>query len=331
MSEGGAFGIELRLDGLHPGDSLRLEASAELTELTVGDMLVEVFAGESHAFTESEARDNPDLPDLYAQIAELFGRWRDGMATLRFYAPGGAEVDGGALVSDALGDGELRLVLRQTFEVLDWFGARGGGRAELVGWLSRSALLYAIDKHGLRVEVVSDGPLSSAALEIQAEGLAAPNEGGVFEVTVSGREFLGSAIAETESYIDRYDVFSDVLYDLDTRSVRFGTGHGEDLRVQVYESEGIDPIRAVFLLRLYDASLDEHPASWAEKVVSEDVFDWMLSPVLDRASLLGEDDLDWIIEAGFAENEEREEEARRGEAVRAALSRAHAEEGRVPG
>jgi hypothetical protein len=49
----------------------------------------------------------------------------------------------------------------------------------------------------------------------------------------------------------------------------------------------------------------------------------MLSPVLDR-SLLREGDLEWIIEAGFAENEERAEEARRNEARRRALSRAHA-------
>ena len=126
-------------------------------------------------------------------------------------------------------------------------------------------------------------------------------------------------LAETEAYIDQYDIFCDVLYDLETRSVRFGTGNGEDLRVQVYESEGIDPIRSVFLLRLYDASLDGHPAGWTEKIVSDDVFDWMLSPVLDR-SLLREGDLEWIIEAGFAENEERTEEARRNEARRRALS-----------
>ena len=132
-----------------------------------------------------------------------------------------------------------------------------------------------------------------------------------------------AVLAETEAYIDQYDIFCDVFYDLETRSVRFGTGNGEDLRVQVYESEGIDPIRAVFLLRLYDGSLDGHPAEWTEKVTSEDVFDWMLSPVLDR-SMLSEDDLEWIIEAGFAETEERAEEARRDEARRQMLGRVRA-------
>ena len=58
-------------------------------------------------------------------------------------------------------------------------------------------------------------------------------------------------VVEAESYIDRFDLFSDTLLEPD-EEVEFGTGVGEDLRVQVYGSEGVDPVRAVFLLLLYD-------------------------------------------------------------------------------
>ena len=320
MSLHDAVEVEVRLDGLPHDDVLCLELPPDLTALTVGDLLVEVFCGQdAYAFTEAELRDNPDLPDLFEQFANLFERWAEGVATMRFHRPGGDEIDPGAPVEDVLAGGGLSLVVRQTFEVLDWFAANGGERAELVGWLRRSALLYAIDKHDLAVLNEPDSSLQRIALELQAEGVLEADETGRFLITGSGREILGAVLAETEAYIDQYDIFCDVMYDLETRSVRFGSGHGDDLRVQVFESEGIDPIRAVFLLRLYDGSLDGHPAGWTEKVVSEDVFDWMLSPVLDR-SLLSEDDLDWIIEAGFAENEERAEEARRNEARQRALS-----------
>ena len=324
MSRHNAVELEVRLDGLPHDGVLCLELSPDRASLIVGDMLLAAFhSEEARPFAEVELRDNPDLPDLFQQFANLFERWAEGVATLRFHRPGGEEIDPGAPVRDVLAGRRLNLVVRQTFEVLDWFAANGGERAELVGWLRRSVLLYAIDKHDLAVLDEADSPLLPVARELQTDGVLETDEAGRFQITGPGRERLGAVLAETEAYIDQYDIFCDVLYDLETRSVRFGTGNGEDLRVQVYESEGIDPIMAVFLLRLYDGSLDGHPAGWTEKVMSEDVFDWMLSPVLDR-SLLSEDDLDWIIEAGFAENEERAEEARRDEARQRALSGAHA-------
>ena len=326
MSRYDTVELELRLDGLPHDDALLLEVSPELTDLTVGDMLVEVFRGhEFLPFADAELRDNPDLPDLFGQFADLFERWAEGVATLRLHRLDGGEIDPGAPARDVLAERRSSLVVRQTFEVLDWFAAHGGERDELVGWLRRSTLLYAIDKHDLSVKEEPDSPLLAIALELRTEGVLQTNEAGRFGITGSGRAILGAVLGETEAYIDQYDIFCDILYDLETRSVRFGTGHGEDLRVEVYESEGIDPIRAVFLLRLYDGSLDGHPADWTEKIVSEDVLDWMLSPVLDR-SLLSENDLEWIIEAGFAENEERAEEARRNEARRRALGTLHPED-----
>ena len=321
MSDQAGFDLELRLDGLPSDDALRIQVSAELTAMSVGDMLVELFGTEeSPALTASELRDNPDLPDIHAQFVDLFDRWRDGTSTLRFYARDGAEIDPDELVSEVLSSGGLSLAVRQTFEVLDWFASHGGDPAELLGWLRRSSLLYAVDKHEFQVLEGSDGPLLSVALELQAEGLVAPNEASTFEITEAGREHLGAEIAETESYIDQYDIFSDVLYDLETQSARFGTGNGEDLRAQVYESEGIDPIRAVFLLRLYDGSLDGHPGDWTEKVMSEEILEELLAPVLDHPAL-AESDLEWLVEAGFAEQEERSEEARRLAARRQAMKK----------
>jgi hypothetical protein len=323
-----SFELELSLDGLSSADQLRLEIESGRASLTVGGLLAKVIpdkeVGLDVPFTEVQLRDNPDLPDIYAVFAELLGHWRQGASTLRLYTPQGGEVSSDVVVAKLIEespDSALRLVVGQTFEVLDWHAAHGGDRVELLGWLRRSTLLYAIDKHELPVSAEPDGALLPVARELEAENHVALNESGLFEITEDGRNHLGAAIAETESYIDLYDVFSDVLYDLENQSARFGTGHGQDLRVPVYDSEGIDSIRAVFLLRLYDSTLDTHSADWTEKALSADLFDHWLSPVLDRVTL-AEEDLDWIIEGGLAHSEERAEEAHRQVARRRAVRKA---------
>ena len=111
--------LELRLDGLPHDDVLCLEFSPDLASLTVGDMLLgAVHSEEVRPFTEVELRDNPDLPDLFDQFADIFERWAEGVATLRFHRPGGEEIDPGAPVRDdpliigALGGSGTRVVAR---------------------------------------------------------------------------------------------------------------------------------------------------------------------------------------------------------------------------
>jgi hypothetical protein len=128
---------------------------------------------------------------------------------------------------------------------------------------------------------------------------------------------IGELITEAESYIDRYDMFRDVVYDADP--IEFGTGFGEDLRVQVYMREDLDPVRLVFLLQLYDCTLDAYAKTWREEIHREDFFDEILRPVLDRQHL-DDELLDSVIESGYAYLEEQAEltmkQTLRTEAVR---------------
>ncbi len=128
-------------------------------------------------------------------------------------------------------------------------------------------------------------------------------------------------IAETESYIDYFDVFKAVRYDADAQTIDFDVPGGEDLRAQVFEEEGLDAIRVVFLLRLYDGTLDAYADCWRERIHTERLFNDILRPVLDHQraddALLGS-----IIESGFAHNEERAEQARERRAGEDAVRRA---------
>ena len=151
--------------------------------------------------------------------------------------------------------------------------------------------------------------------------MEAREDGGAFAIAGEGRVYLGELIAETEDYIDRYDVFAKVRVDEEAEIAEFGTRDGLDLRTQVYEDEGLDPLRAVFLLRLYDGTLDEGLASWRYDIHETGFFDGLLRPALDRDEVDAAT-LDWVIEAGFARVEQAAEDERERLAARDALRRA---------
>ena len=94
--------------------------------------------------------------------------------------------------------------------------------------------------------------------------------------------------------------------------------------VAVCEAEGLEPVRVVYLLRMYDYSLEESLDDWWEAGGSEEFFDWLLEPAVDRDSA-DEAALDRIIEAGLAHVEEQQEMRLTRTAQRVALRRARAE------
>ena len=67
---------------------------------------------------------------------------------------------------------------------------------------------------------------------------------------------------------------------------------------QVFVAEGIDAHRAVFLLRMYDGTLDSFEESWLGRIEDEGFFDMLLEPAIDFG-LVAEEELDRVIEAGY--------------------------------
>jgi hypothetical protein len=66
----------------------------------------------------------------------------------------------------------------------------------------------------------------------------------------------------------------------------------------VYEYEDLDPVRVVFLLRLYDGTFDEAFATWRESIHSERFFGEILSPITNGARI-DDDMVEMVIEAGY--------------------------------
>ena len=211
------------------------------------------------------------------------------------------------------------MTIEQEYRALDYAVERGcwESREKLLEWLQSLTLLYFLDKHRYPLSAAPtaevDPRLAKIAEVLSAQGIIAASaeteETDVFDITEIGRRSIGSTLAETESHIARFDVFQDVAYDREAGVVEFDTGRGEDLRVQVYVAEGLDPLRVVFLLRLYDGSFDEHHPGWPELIHTTKFYEEILEPVVNHCQV-EESVLGWIIESGYAYLEEREDTAR---------------------
>ena len=321
----GSFELRVTLGDMGFEDAFRLRLPPAMSSLTVGGLLDEVFSEEDAAqvrFTSGlDIQANPDLPAMYQELLDIFAQWRRDDCTLRFFARHGRQVGLADRVEDHFNfhpshrgepavDTTMDLAIEQTHDVLGRFADWGGGEGALMRWLQRRTFLYFMDRHRFRMSVDPNDKLSQRLLpianELASRGLIArADESGVYEPTDEGQELIQRMVAEGESYIDRFDLFSDTLLEPD-EEVEFGTGIGEDLRVQVYGSEGVDPVRAVFLLLLYDSTLDAYSETWQEAIQEEEFFNELLRPVLDHARV-GDELIGLVIESGYAHREELSE------------------------
>ena len=308
---------------------------AEYAGLRIGELLEVVFPedeeGRSHVEEMFDLRENPDLPEIYGALLEVLSRWRLGDYCLKISLADDTVLElsdptvGFLRPPEPQGSGHpsypvLNLQIEREFPTLDHAVQEGywEDKATLMGWLQSLTLLYFLDNHEFKLSpnpsTETDRRLLSLADDLMEGRIILPAEGtGCFQITENGRRFLGSQIAETESYIDRYDLFKDVAYDEEAGTVEFGSGRGEDLRVQIYIDEGLDPARTVFLLRMYDGSLDEFtsnwPGNWQGRIHDESFYNEILEPVMDHYRV--EDGLiGRIIESGFVHLEEEMEEQR---------------------
>ena len=355
------FQFRAHLRGMKPEDALEVVLPPEYAGLRIGELLEVVFPedeeGRSHLQQMFDIRENPDLPEIYGALLEVLSRWRLGDYCLKISLADDTVVElsdptvgllrpPGPPGPDDRSYPVLELEMEREFPTLDHAVQEGywEDKARLMGWLQSLTLLYFLDKHEFKLSSDPSTETEQRLLTL-AEGLVEGRiilpsvESGCFRITEYGRRHLGRQIAETETYIDRYDLFKDVAYDEEEGTVEYGSGRGEDLRVQIYINEGLDPVRTVFLLRLYDGTLDDFAsawpaAAWQSRIHDESFYNEILEPVMDHHR--AEDDvIGQIIESGFAHLEEEMAEQRETrsnqqilENVRGAPGPRHSGEGR---
>lgn len=325
--------LSVSLAGLPPYAILQLTLPPASALHSLAQILATVFpldaAARQSIAAGLDTRANPDLPDIYAAFLPVFDRHRLGLCELHLTAAGRpAELSDQAsryLSSDPAGLPFLELTITPQYRALDYAVAQGyaPGQAELLAWLRECTILYFLDKHEYPLPACSDPADTPAVVNatvesLRRQGLLDPDAAtNLYAITPAGRRFIGALLAETESGIDRFDHFKDVLWDDDLDAAAFDTGRGLDLRVEMFVAEGLNPARTVFLLRLYDGTLDPYSADWPQLLGDDDFFDGILEPVVNR-DLAPAELLTAILEEGYAYAQDQaatERERRRQESI----------------
>ena len=158
-------------------------------------------------------------------------------------------------------------------------------------------------KRGYQTTMTDVDTLRPVTEEAEAKGLLRFDlSKNTFVVTPAGENAYQSLIAEAQELIGRYDVFSDVDFGKSQPEIRFGSGLGRDLRVPVWELNGINPFRARFVLGLNDGEWDALP-DWPRRIVNPRWFDEIFAPIEAAPTIdsLGRPFCERIFDAGKAE------------------------------
>ena len=312
--------FQVTLGEMNLEDAFWVELGPEYLNFRLGEFLDIVFPRnkrqQAKILSMLDVKENPDLPDMYGALLEIFAEWRDGKCSLNFFINQGPEIKQTDRLDDHLSlmrsperqieeTPLLDLVIDQNLDVLDYLATAGyiKNKQQTIEFMQTNMLMYFLEKHNYKLPVApiedTDKKLTPIARKLQSANLIAPSEiEQIYEISEEGRQAVGRTIAETESYINQYDVFKDVYHDSGSGALEFDTGRGQDLRIQIYEYEDRDPVRVIFLLRLYDGTLDEASATWRDSIHSEQFFGEVLSPITN-AVRIDEDMVELVIEAGY--------------------------------
>ena len=340
--EGAPLRLIVTLGDMPADDAFYMDLQPAESETSVGALLDELFPDDAGARAtvkrRLDVRGNPDLPEMYDALADVLLGWRAGRQELAIFSGRGRAIE----LRDGIGEQPalptvpdatdqaspvLRIVLQQTLDPIGYAVRKGyyETEEELLAWVQDAVLLYLADFAGQGASSDPKAELSSGLTgvvrRLQSSGMVASGEGGSTpSLTEWGRHRLRGLIEEVESYVRRFDIFSDVLVDPDGDAPEFGTGGGDDLRVAAYEWEGLNPVRVVTLLRIFDGAVVQSAGQWRESIVDRTWLAELLAPVVDCRHV-DEGDLEQILNAGYTVLEEVENAARTEESQKGVLRR----------
>ena len=317
-----SLALRVTLGDMPLSDAFEVSIPNVDVDASIGDLLDRVL-GPDGVRDEAvvgllDTRRNPDLPEMYADILDVFADWRDVRCSLRMYRNHGPEIASADDLAPHLSGVEgsqaplLDVVVEQRYTPLEYAADRwyGGDRALLVQRLQEQVMLHFVGRLGLDLAepgATAEAALLSIADRLVEQGAIAVVDGG-YSLTEDGEDRLELADAEVESSIGLYDIFGDVAHYED--NVELGGGDGFDLRVDVYEAEGIDAAETVLQRQLHDGTLEDLDADWREAILDDEFFGELLIDLVDRERV-DPDALEQIIEAGFAHVEELQERSDR--------------------
>jgi hypothetical protein len=242
--------------------------------------------------------------DLLALQEIIFDRDADGLMIRQsvYFTANGKELDPDASLKEAFshthserGDyARLDLVVHDSQQPQE-------SEEDSISDLARIFFLHQIAV-GKPLDVTKDYPeLQEIIPPAEKEGLIEIDvKKAAYKLTASGERVHQSYIMEAQDLIKRFDIYADV--DVDSEGVaRFDTGLGKDMRVPVYEIEGVDPFRARLLLGLNDGDWDALD-NWQELATDRRFYNRIFETIERAPSIeeIGRDQLVQIIDQAKA-------------------------------
>jgi hypothetical protein len=132
---------------------------------------------------------------------------------------------------------------------------------------------------GYLIDVTKDDPdLTESIAEAEKNSwIEIDVQKAAYKLTDEGQKLYRSYKSEAQELIKRYDIYGDVDVDVDG-TIRFDTGLGRDLRIPIFELDGIDPFRARFLIGLNDDEFRDEK-NWPELYKSEKSYQLIMRDV----------------------------------------------------
>lgn len=315
--DGGDFDVRISLGEDALEDAFWVPVSGVAENLTLRQLLQRHVLGESpedrSRIRESlDTDNNPDLPELYLAVRRAFDDMQRGKAIIRFHinkGPSDVNLDDPVQrhFSRAFSqqyDYDYRLIdLVLDVQDLPNLVIPPARQEEMKREFRAILLLYLMDRFGqdftfegrafdvVGVEAVADWAVREDWLDLSAKDVRGDYKP-VYVRTEKGNRIIRELVRETDKLIAEYDHFADVT--LDDEPPRFRTGRGDDLRVWVYKTESIEPVRAIFLMNLENGFYD---SDW-QAIYRDDAFFRELMAIAGAACPVSQQKLDRILRAG---------------------------------
>ena len=305
--------LKITLGNMSEEDGFLCDLTNFSTDNTIAS-LIEYICDSDWSPSKNDLALNPDLEEMHIELISIFGDSIEGKSSLNFLSQGNEINTSDKIMTlaktipnyNADSDNKqallLDIVLEQKFTPLDY-------SVKLGYWNSVQKFVYVLEEQSILFtllnQAISIAKIKTLGKTVQStidrlnhQGLI--NE--LYQLTEKGRSSCKTLLQRSTKLDNQYIIFADVKFDPVAKIVEFNTGDGEDIRTQVYQEEGLDPVLTFFEVNLIE-DISEWFMSWANSQNSKNFFNQLLNTSVIYKPLKSKS-LEFIIEKGLANLDE---------------------------
>ena len=276
--------------------------------------LIEYICDSDWSPSKNDLALNPDLEEMHIELISIFCDSIEGKSSLNFLSQGNEINTSDKIMTlaktipnyNADSDNKqallLDIVLEQKFTPLDYSVKLGYWNSvqKFVHVLEEQSILFTLVNQDISTTKIKTlgKTVQSTINRLNQQGLI--NE--LYQLTQKGRSACKAIIERSTKLDNEYIIFADVKFDPMAKIVEFNTGDGEDIRTQVYQEEGLDPVLTFFEIHLIE-DISKWFTSWANSQNSKNFFNQLLNTSVIYKPLESKT-LKFIIEKGLANLDE---------------------------